>query len=96
LPRQVSIVFEPIPLITAASAKLAPARGCPQILFSSTSLSSNEESVDLSAEDFVDELWLLAMTLLLIVVSGGGQLLVNDKGEWDGARLLEGVFDGGV
>ncbi|MGA8658869.1 MAG: hypothetical protein WB586_22275 [Chthoniobacterales bacterium] len=29
-----------------------------------------QEGVDLSAEDFVDKLWLLAITLLLIMVSG--------------------------
>ena len=33
-------------------------------------LAENEEDVDLSAEDFIDKLWLLAMTLLLIMVSG--------------------------
>ena len=33
-------------------------------------LAENEEGVDLSAEDFVDKLWLLAITLLLIMVSG--------------------------
>jgi hypothetical protein len=33
-------------------------------------LADNEEGVDLSAEDFVDKLWLLAVTLLLIMVSG--------------------------
>jgi hypothetical protein len=33
-------------------------------------LADNEEGVDLSAADFVDKLWLLAITLLLIMVSG--------------------------
>jgi hypothetical protein len=33
-------------------------------------LADSEEGVDLSAEDFVDKLWLLAATLLLIMVSG--------------------------
>jgi hypothetical protein len=33
-------------------------------------LAKNEEGIDLSAEDFVDKLWLLAITLLLIMVTG--------------------------
>ena len=33
-------------------------------------MADNEEGVDLSAEDFVDRLWLLALTLLLIMLSG--------------------------
>jgi hypothetical protein len=32
-------------------------------------LADNEEGVDLSAEDFVDKLWLLSITLLLIMIS---------------------------
>lgn len=46
------------------------ATSVPFSLIVNDELADNQEGVDLSAEDFVDKLWLLAMTLLLIMVSG--------------------------
>jgi hypothetical protein len=64
--------YKSVPLIPAATIKQAfqQASSVPFSLIVNDKLADNEEGVDLSAEEFVDKLWLLAMTLLLIMVSG--------------------------
>jgi hypothetical protein len=59
-------------LIPGATIKqvFQEASSVPFSLIVEDQVAENEEGVDLSAEDFVDKLWLLAITLLLIMVSG--------------------------
>jgi len=64
--------YKSVPLIPGATIKQAfqRASSVPFSLIVDDELAEDEEGVDLSAEDFVDKLWLLATTLLLIMVSG--------------------------
>jgi hypothetical protein len=64
--------FKSVPLIPGATIKQSfqQASSAPFSLIVNDELADNEEGVDLSAEDFVDRLWLLSITLLLIMVSG--------------------------
>ena len=64
--------YKNVPLIPGATIERAfqQASSAPFTLIVDDELTDNEGSVDLSAEDFVDKLWLLAITLLLIMVSG--------------------------
>jgi hypothetical protein len=64
--------YKSVPLIPGATIKQAfcQASSVPFSLIVNDELADNEEGVDLSAEVFVDKLWLLSITLLLIVVSG--------------------------
>jgi hypothetical protein len=49
-------------------------------------VAENKEGVDLSAEDFADKLWLLAITLLLIMVSGENLI---ENGQLEKKRKLK-------
>ena len=64
--------YKSVPLIPGATIKQAfqQASSVPFSLFIDDQVADNEEGIDLSAEDFVDKLWLLSITLLLIMVSG--------------------------
>jgi hypothetical protein len=64
--------FKSVPLIPGTTIKQAfrQASSVPFSLIVNDELADNGEGVDLSAEDFVDKLWLLSITLLLIMVSG--------------------------
>ena len=64
--------YNSVPMISGATIKQAfqQATSVPFSLIVNDELADNEEGVDLSAEDFVDKLWLLAITLLLIMASG--------------------------
>ncbi|MGA8660144.1 MAG: hypothetical protein WB586_28830 [Chthoniobacterales bacterium] len=63
--------FKSVPLIPGTTIKQAfqQASSVPFSLIVNDELADNEEGVDLSAEHFIDKLWLLAVTLLLIMVS---------------------------
>ena len=64
--------YKRVPLIPGATIKEAfqQASSVPFTPVVDDELADDEEGVDLSTEDFVDKLWLLAITLLLIMVSG--------------------------
>ena len=64
--------YKSVPLTLGATIKQAfqKASSVPFSLIINDELADNAEGVDLSAEDFVEKLWLLAITLLLIMVSG--------------------------
>jgi hypothetical protein len=64
--------YKSVPLLPGATIKQAfqQASSVPFSLIVNDELADNGEGVDLSAEDFVDKLWLLSITLLLIMVSG--------------------------
>jgi hypothetical protein len=64
--------FKSVPLTQGTTIKQAfqQASSAPFSLIVNDELDDNEEGVDLSAEDFVDKLWLLSITLLLIMISG--------------------------
>jgi hypothetical protein len=68
--------WKSVPLIPGATIRQAfrQASSVPFSLVTNEELADSQEGVDLSAEDFGDKLWLLAMTLLLIMVSGEGLL----------------------
>jgi hypothetical protein len=57
-------------------------------------LADNEEGVDLSAEDFVDKLWLLAITLLLIMISGENLIEPGRLREEEEAKIRGRKADG--
>jgi hypothetical protein len=85
-----------VPLIAGASIKQAfqQASSVPFSLIVNDELADNEEGVDLSAEDFVDKLWLLSITLLLIMISGEelverGRLEKTRKPNSDNGRPTE-------
>jgi hypothetical protein len=67
-----TVYYKSVPIIPDATIKQAfqQASSVPFSLIVNDELADNEEGVDLSAEDFVDKLWLLSITLLLIMVSG--------------------------
>jgi hypothetical protein len=64
--------YKSVPLIPGATIKRAfqQASSFPFSLVVNDELADNEEGVDLSAEDFVDKLWLLSIILLLIMIDG--------------------------
>jgi hypothetical protein len=64
--------FKSVPLIPGTTVEQAfqQASSVPFNLIVNDELADNGEGVDLSAEDFIDRLWLLSITLLLIMVSG--------------------------
>ena len=64
--------YKSVPPIPGATIRQAfhQASSVPFTLIVGDELADNEEGVDLSAEDFGHKLWLLAITLLLIMISG--------------------------
>ena len=67
-----TVYYKSVPVIPGATIRQAfqQASSVPFSLIVNDELADNEEGVDLSAEHFVDKLWLLSVTLLLIMVSG--------------------------
>jgi hypothetical protein len=64
--------YKSVPLIPGATIRQAfqQASSVPFTLIVTDELAENEEGVDLSAEEFVDKLWLLSIALILIMIAG--------------------------